>query len=249
MVPAASMRRTSGVATPLTTGAPRPRPTLMMRSSLPCAPGARVNITPAARASTIRCTTSAMPTSRTPCAARYANARPLAIEAHTCRTASRSASAPRTPSTLSASPAIETSAPSSHVALERTARPQGERARGRARARAAPRRALAGAGPRGSAVAPGQPAGTPRAPWPRGGAPEARNPPEAPGWRGRMRTRARRPRRARRTRGARATRGALPCPRRRADRRRRGAARAHRAGQGTCSRSSSAPWPGAFARW
>ncbi len=93
----------------------------------PRAPGARVNITPAARASTMRCTTSAMPTSRTPCAARYASARPLAIDAHTWRTASASASGPRTPSTLSASPAIETSAPSSHVALERTARPHGER--------------------------------------------------------------------------------------------------------------------------
>ena len=127
IAPAASMRRTSGVATPLTTGAPRPRPTLMMRSSLPpCAPGERVNITPAARASTMRCTTSAMPTSRTPCAARYASARPLAIDAHTCRTASRRASGPRTPRTLSARPAMDTRAPSSHVALDRTARPHGE---------------------------------------------------------------------------------------------------------------------------
>ncbi len=39
--PGASMRRTSGVAMPLTTGAPSPRPTLMMRSSLPRARPAR----------------------------------------------------------------------------------------------------------------------------------------------------------------------------------------------------------------
>ena len=71
--------------------------------------------------------TTAIPTSRTPCAARYASARPLAIDAQTCRTAAASSSPPRTPRTLSASPAIETSAPSSHVALDRTASPHGDR--------------------------------------------------------------------------------------------------------------------------
>ena len=89
--------------------------------------------------------TTAIPTSRTPCAARYASARPLASDAQTARTAAASASPPRTPSTLSARPAIETSAPSSHVALDRTASPHGER-----RPRAAQSCASSSARPRGS---------------------------------------------------------------------------------------------------
>jgi hypothetical protein len=98
----------------------------MMRSWRPRASGACVNMTPAACASTMRWITTAIPTSRTPCAARYASARPDAIDAHTARTASAIASPPRAPSRDSARPAIETRVPSSQVALERTARPQGE---------------------------------------------------------------------------------------------------------------------------
>src|SRR4051794_10769559 len=47
------------------------------------------------------------------------------MDAHTARTASASPASPRTPSTVSARPAIETIAPSSHVALDRTAKPHG----------------------------------------------------------------------------------------------------------------------------
>ena len=126
MRPFSSMRSMSGVVTPSTTSAPRPKLAFTTRSrALRGRSGARVNMTPATFDRTMRCSTTAIATSRIPWAARYARARPEATDAHTARIASPSASSPKTPRRVSARPAIETIAPSSHVALERTAKPQG----------------------------------------------------------------------------------------------------------------------------
>ena len=129
---AASMRSTSGVVTPLTTGAPRPTPALTMRSS---APPLRARVRrPREHHAGGRRLDHPLDDDGHPDVAhavrREVRERAPARDRRPHRRAPRRASAspPRTPSTLSARPAIETSAPSSHVALDRTARPHGERA-------------------------------------------------------------------------------------------------------------------------
>jgi hypothetical protein len=64
--------------------------------------GSAVNTTPATRASTIRCTTTAMPASPcSPRSLRYAAARRVSAERKQISTAWRSDAAPCTPSTVS----------------------------------------------------------------------------------------------------------------------------------------------------
>ena len=116
---------------PETSRSPRPRTAVTTHDRRSPVIGSAVSATPAARATTIRWTMTAI---RSPAARSYARTRPSAL-ARTRSTASGTSSS-ATPSTDSYIPANDRSSPSSPTALERTANGPGPSARAAARSAA-----------------------------------------------------------------------------------------------------------------